>query len=145
MPTMEHIGELFDNCTSEWTTLNGVNGYKFTGPNGNSIFLPAAGYRWEDSLYGIGISTFNENDVETVNQIFSNDPSSKTSKGIHPGSDGELKFWVVSKGSRTINITFKIEIVPYRTDYVVDENGNYVFSPGSEQVAVFVTSPLSHL
>ena len=40
----------------------------------------------KDSLYGIGISTFNENDVETVNQIFSNDPSSKTSKGIHPGS-----------------------------------------------------------
>ena len=46
MPTKDDINELLGNCTSEWTTLNGVNGYKFTGPNGNSIFLPAAGYRW---------------------------------------------------------------------------------------------------
>lgn len=45
MPTLDDIKELCDHCTSEWTTLNGVNGRKFTGPNGNSIFLPAAGYR----------------------------------------------------------------------------------------------------
>lgn len=53
-------------------------------------------------------------------------------KGIRPGSSGEMKFWVVSKGARTINITFKIEIVPYRTNYVIGNDGNYVFSPGSD-------------
>ena len=50
MPTLDDIEELLYNCTSEWTMLNGVNGRKFTGPNGNSIFLPAAGYRWISDL-----------------------------------------------------------------------------------------------
>ncbi len=44
MPTKAEQGELRNNCTWTWTTQNGVNGYKVTGPNGNSIFLPAAGY-----------------------------------------------------------------------------------------------------
>ena len=45
MPTTAEQQELIYNCSWEWTALNGVNGYKVTGPNGNSIFLPAAGYR----------------------------------------------------------------------------------------------------
>jgi hypothetical protein len=44
MPTKAEQDELRNNCTWTWTTQNGVNGYKVTGPNGNSIFLPAAGY-----------------------------------------------------------------------------------------------------
>lgn len=35
-------------------TQNGVNGRKITGKNGNSIFLSAAGYRWDDKLYSAG-------------------------------------------------------------------------------------------
>lgn len=54
MPTLDEIKELLDKCTWSWTTQNGVNGYKVTGPNGNSIFLPAAGYRYETSLRGVG-------------------------------------------------------------------------------------------
>lgn len=50
MPTKEQMKELVNNCTSEWTTQNGVKGKKFTGPNGASIFLPAAGYRLNDDL-----------------------------------------------------------------------------------------------
>jgi len=45
MPTSDQIKELIENCSYEWTQVNGVNGGRFTGPNGNSIFLPAAGYR----------------------------------------------------------------------------------------------------
>lgn len=45
MPTSAEIQELRDKCTWKWTTQNGVNGRKVIGPNGNSIFLPAAGYR----------------------------------------------------------------------------------------------------
>ncbi len=45
MPTQTEMQELIDNCTWEWTTQNNVNGYRVTGTNGNSIFLPAAGYR----------------------------------------------------------------------------------------------------
>ena len=43
MPLVGEIAELLDKCTWEWTVLNGVNGYKVTGPNNGSIFLPAAG------------------------------------------------------------------------------------------------------
>ena len=55
MPTTEEQQELINNCTWTWTTQNGVNGYKVTSKkNGNSIFLPAAGYRIDSSLYDVG-------------------------------------------------------------------------------------------
>jgi hypothetical protein len=54
MPTKAEQDELRNNCTWIWTTQNGVNGYKVTGPNGNSIFLPAAGCMHEGSLYPAG-------------------------------------------------------------------------------------------
>ena len=51
VPTREQIRELIDNCTWEWATVNGINGYEVTSNiNGNSIFLPAAGYRYGTSL-----------------------------------------------------------------------------------------------
>ena len=50
MPTEAEQEELLNNCTWTWTTQNGVNGYKVEGPNGNSIFLPAAGYLDGSSL-----------------------------------------------------------------------------------------------
>ena len=46
MPTKYECHELIDKCKWEWVTINGVNGYKVTGTNGNSIFLPAAGDRY---------------------------------------------------------------------------------------------------
>ncbi len=53
MPTYNELNELRTQCTWTWTTQNGVNGYKVTSKtNGNSIFLPAAGYRHGSSLYG---------------------------------------------------------------------------------------------
>ena len=54
MPTYDEMVELKNICTWEWTTQNDVNGYKVIGTNGNSIFLPAAGYRYGSSLYGAG-------------------------------------------------------------------------------------------
>ena len=45
MPSKEQQDELRNNCTSTWTTQKGVSGRLFTGTNGGSIFLPAAGYR----------------------------------------------------------------------------------------------------
>ena len=45
MPTTDEQDELRNKCDWEWTTQNGVKGYRITGPNGNSIFLPAAGCR----------------------------------------------------------------------------------------------------
>ena len=53
-PTREEWQELMDKTTSQWTTQNGVNGRRFTGANGNSLFLPAAGYLWGSSLKEAG-------------------------------------------------------------------------------------------
>ena len=54
MPTETEMQELIDKCKWEWVTVNGVKGYKVTGPNGNKIFLPATGFRYGSSLYGAG-------------------------------------------------------------------------------------------
>ena len=54
IPTIAEQDELRNNCTWTWTTLNGVNGYIVTGPNGKSIFLPAAGYRFGTNLNDSG-------------------------------------------------------------------------------------------
>ncbi len=54
MPTIAEFEELFSLCKKEWTTVDGVAGYKLTGPNGNSIFLPAAGSRVENTISGEG-------------------------------------------------------------------------------------------
>lgn len=55
MPTETEMNELINNCTWQWITHNGVNGYCVTGPNNNSIFLPAAGHRsGYDSYLNVG-------------------------------------------------------------------------------------------
>ena len=56
MPTAEEMRELRDNCSWEWTTVNGIHGFKVSG-NGNSIFLPAAGFRLNDRVYDQGNNT----------------------------------------------------------------------------------------
>ena len=45
LPTKKELEELKDKCRWSWTQQDGHKGYKVVGPNGNSIFLPAAGYR----------------------------------------------------------------------------------------------------
>ena len=54
MPTEVEFRELINNCTWTWTNEGENNGYRVTGPNGNSIFLPAAGDRDGTSLNGAG-------------------------------------------------------------------------------------------
>lgn len=46
LPTEAEFDELIKKCTWEWTTQGGHYGYLVTGRNGNSIFLPAAGWRY---------------------------------------------------------------------------------------------------
>ena len=51
MPTEAEFQELKDRCTWTWSSYKGENGYKITGPNGNCIFLPAAGCRYENERH----------------------------------------------------------------------------------------------
>ena len=58
MPTWTELQELINDCTWTWTTQENsdseqINGYLVTGTNGNSIFLPAAGYVADPMLAGV--------------------------------------------------------------------------------------------
>ena len=72
MPTIEEIKELQNECTWQWTSRRGVDGYRVIGSNGKSIFLPAAGYHlgtlyfsgsygyyWSSSLYSASACAYN--------------------------------------------------------------------------------------
>ena len=54
MPTTEQLLMLKDECQSEWTSINTVLGMKYTGPNGQSVFLPAGCHRWDNCKGGSG-------------------------------------------------------------------------------------------
>ena len=57
MPTFDEIDELKNTSytTWTWTTKNGVKGYNVVSKtNGNSIFLPAAGFRYDSDLVTAG-------------------------------------------------------------------------------------------
>ena len=89
MATIEQFREVKDHCSLEWITLNGKNGCLVTGPNGNSIFLPAAG-----SLSG------NKNDQEDKEGSYwssSLSSSNKSAYGLYCGSYG----WDLESTSRT--------------------------------------------
>jgi hypothetical protein len=73
MPTKAEQEELHTKCKWYWITQNGVNGYKVTGPNGNSIFLPAAGYVSDSGLSSVGSSSLycsSSLDIDSPNDAY---------------------------------------------------------------------------
>ena len=52
MPTHAEFNELLTACEWSWEEYRGVIGSRVVGPNGNSIFLPAASYK-DDNYYGV--------------------------------------------------------------------------------------------
>ena len=59
MPTYGEMEELKNNCTWEWQnnyTNTSVSGYLVIGPNGQSVFFPAAGIRFDSDLGDAGSS-----------------------------------------------------------------------------------------
>ena len=86
MPTVENIQELLDNTVYEWFTNyknSGVKGRKFTSKhNGNSIFIPASGWRFDSSFNSRGISGYFWSST-----LMTSDP--KYAWGIIFGSDSD--------------------------------------------------------
>ena len=76
MPTKAEMEELKNRCTWTWTSQSGVKGYKVTGPNGNSIFLPTAGYCGGSSRNSVGeyggywSSTPYESDTDNAYRLY---------------------------------------------------------------------------
>ena len=59
LPSKDDWKELIENCTYKWLPKSKAPGrtcagYLLTGPNGNNVFLPAAGYRFGTSVYYAG-------------------------------------------------------------------------------------------
>ena len=50
MPSQGQIKELTSECSCAWISKNGVNGNLFTGPNGETVFLPEADFRGKGSV-----------------------------------------------------------------------------------------------
>ena len=84
MPTKEEIAELCNNCTFQWTTKNKVKGVLLTSKaNGNTIFLPAAGFRYETTISGSG----------TFCAYWSNTISNQPSKAPYIFLSNSLQNW----------------------------------------------------
>ena len=89
MPTDVEIKELRDNCTWTRTTQDGVNGYQVDGPNGNAIFLPAAGYYKGTMRYERGSGYYWSNSLHTDLSFFA---SSEYACGLYFESGGHVGY-----------------------------------------------------
>lgn len=59
VPTKKQFEELLKNCEYKWTERNEVKGCLFTSKiNGNSIFFPAAGRRYDSEVDYVGSDGF---------------------------------------------------------------------------------------
>lgn len=56
MPTIAECEELKNECSWEKTMVHGISGYKVTGVNGNSIFMPACGLYKEKSVINVNVT-----------------------------------------------------------------------------------------
>lgn len=72
IPTATHMTELINNTSHEWTTVEGVEGMRFTAANGNSIFLPAAGYRNGEEMIADTKGYYWSGNVSSTNADYSN-------------------------------------------------------------------------
>ena len=82
IPTVTEITELINCCEWEWNVKNDISGYFIKGSNGNTMFLPAAGYKkyveyFQDYIsYGEGTelsywsSTIYKTDAEYGDMVF---------------------------------------------------------------------------
>ncbi len=84
MPTLREANDLMFECKWEHLILNGIKGFKVTGPNGNSIFIPSSGYyysinmrRGETCCYWTGDCY---NNSESAHEIHSRDDYSWVNK-----------------------------------------------------------------
>ena len=95
MPTLEQLQELCDSNMCRWVWNK--NGFQVTGPNGNSIFLPAAGYRCDDDSSPIFVGSYADYWSSTLNNSYSSYAFDQYfySTGVHWGiSSRNLGFTV---------------------------------------------------
>ena len=95
LPTKKELEELKNNCKWEWTTQNGKKGYKVIGPNGKSIFLPAAGYCDGSSLYGAGESGYYWSSTPIESYVYD-------AYGLYFGISYRNVYWSIRDDGRSV-------------------------------------------
>ncbi len=70
IPTFDQQQELITNTTALWTTQEGINGIKFTGKNGGSVFLPAGGHCWGAEAEGRGVHGYYWSSIPDMNYSY---------------------------------------------------------------------------
>lgn len=90
LPTADLFEELFRLCKTEWIEQDGVAGFRVTGKNGNSIFLPAAGKRIESTVSENGTQGYyltgsiNPSNTEfAINYEFSSSMNSRATRAVY--------------------------------------------------------------
>lgn len=129
IPTADEYAELFA-CKHVWTEKDGVAGIEFTGPNGNTLFMPAAGKRTGSTVADCGEQGhYMTGSVNPSNSSFAvcyNFGSSNNDKGTSP------RFVSLSVRPVTVakNVPFKKEWLYNTWEIDLTEDGEYEVFPG---------------
>ncbi len=130
MPTIDEFEELFRCCQVEWTETEGVAGYRFTGPNGNSILLPAAGSRTKGATTGTGnegrymSGSVNSSDPRfAMSYLFNRSGNARSTTPVYQA----LSIRPVSVAK---NVTFDKSMLCKTWEIDLTDNGEYKIFPG---------------
>lgn len=133
IPTYNEINELINNCTWEWTQIEGINGYKIMGENGNSIFIPSSGFiaDWGPRLYlnekmGVSVWTSQQLDDRNDEAWFLGETLSR-----QIGFRNYYKYTGHPIRPVTTNINAGGEPIDHSQDYLVTEKVSASFAGGS--------------
>lgn len=167
MPNKDMVKELYENCTSKWTTQNGVYGTEFTGPNGATIFLPAAGCRKDDQLVSSGVwgdywsssasrsytysayELYFKDGLVNCDYIYNDNPSyrisGRTVRPVIPGLflSSTVPFSILEGRSKTITVVYGSGNYGFEVDkegiVSVNINGSTITITGEQVGNVIVT------
>ena len=137
VPLPEEIEELIAECEWTWTVLNNVNGYEVKGPNGNSIFLPAAGSFGiygpnEDIYFSQGVRGYYRGNLKRCQSYTTILSSSQISAFVEMHQEEGYSIRPVrNKTTETYTLTFDANGGEGEMDGLTLENSEYKILPGS--------------
>lgn len=102
IPTKKEWNELIQSCSRTWTKEKGVDGYKLTGPNGNSIFLPAGGIK-----EGKYVADKDGGALGSFGYYWTGDPNYEGAYSVMFNKDDIRPGWDLKYGGRNIRAVSK--------------------------------------
>ena len=131
LPTISQVRELINTCDYEWTIVNEVYGGKFTGPNGNSIFIPSPGDHYSISLFSGTQSTDSPNEAFSLHVQSNWAAWGNTSRSwgtyirpafYYPSFEKDGLYYNVHIDGKTLEVAKPRNPSDYSGDIVIPEN-----------------------